>query len=476
MFRRFSHLLTAVNEDGTRARPELDGGGGESDPRAVSTPAAVVGDADLIVILHVAERVPEGGRVGEGRGEVVGPLGTVLDVLEEPVGGVVVDGVETCGDQRFERAAIAQLVWVVVVGFGHEAGAGAACAGAGDGPGPEFRRDPMRHVAAESVDAKVLPMRQHGVHAQPGVGNRMGGIQRRGEVPRCLLTEGEVETVIELHGFVPVVDGGPRRGDVVAGHTGLDRLRGEASVASAEDLAGGADCSSVADGRELEGTLAGQMEEVVRRAEEAGRVVRKAEVEIGSHHASVRAGNVVGNEVDEDPEPGRVDPSDEFAELLVAAGWIRGVVRTNVEDVADGVGRAGDSLEEIGVIGGQADMGMVSAGGLAWDAEQPEVSDAEVAQGLQGERGQVIELAHAVLGEGAVWATGFAKVGELAEMQEIDARTHRSIVGGGSGQRKSGGRRSGNGGPACRAMPATEAGRTGFKAWTVRREHGQGRS
>ena len=68
------------------------------------------------------------------------------------------------------------------------------------------------------------------------------------------------------------------------------------------------------------------------------------------------------------------------------------------------------------------------------------MGDAEVAQGLQGERGQILESAHAVLGEGSVWTTGFAKVGELAKMQEIDARTHRNIVGGVGGQRKPGGR------------------------------------
>lgn len=398
--RGLADFLSVVEEDGAAADTVQDGTDGRAHEGAVAAPMRGVGEPDFVVVLGVAEGVVQGGAVGEGGVEVVRPLWAVVEILEDPIGGVVVDGVEPGIDEFVEDVAGGELVGVVVVGLGEEEGVGPALAGSRDGPFPERDGNPVGHVAAEAVDPGGLPVGEDGVHERPGGGHGVARGAGEGEVSEAVGTAGEVVAVVELHGLEPVVGAGGGGGDVVAGDAGLGGLGGEGAVASAEGDAGGGGGVALVDGGQAEGALPGEVEEVVVAGEEPGSVVVEAGFEVGADDGVMAAGDVVGDEVDQDAQVVAVGALDEGRELLEAAVGIGGEVGADVEEVADGEGGAGDALEEVGVIGGEA--GVRGAGGVAEDAEEPEVGAAEVAEGGEGWVGDVGEGAAAVAGAGSV--------------------------------------------------------------------------
>jgi hypothetical protein len=281
----------------------------------------------------------------------------------------------------------------------------------------------MCHVAAESIDADLLPMGEDGIHSQPGVRDGLIRLFAGGMESGSMTVPGEVVAIVQLHGLVPVIQAGMSRDDIVSRDPSLDRLGVEPTVTSAQDSAGVGDWASINDGWQHERSLAGQMEEVVLGSEEPGGIVRGPPFEVGSDNRLMASGNVIGDEVDDDVQVMLVDAVDEFPEFVEAMGGIGGVIGADIEHIPDGEGGTGDALEEIGIIGWEGEVGVGSAGGLAEDAEKPEVGDAELVEGVECGLVEVGEFSDAILGEGSVGLVSGTEVGELAEVELIDAGT-----------------------------------------------------
>ena len=266
----------------------------------------------------------------------------------------------------------------------------------------------MRHVAAEAIDAEPLPVREHGVHLQPCVGDGRGGFFG---VRIGALLRREVVAVIELHGFIPIVRAGRPRGDVVAGHaTGL-RLGGEEPAAF---VRGQSQRRAAAGGVGLE------PEEVVLRVEEFRRVVLRAKAQLRLHGRAMAARDVVRHEVDDRAQARGVDAPEQRLEFREPPARLRGVVGAHVEAVPDRIRRTGDALHDGGFIRGQA--GVFRRGRLPQHAGEPEVGEAHVLERAQRGVIDVGEFPAAILGERAVGFARLVHIAEDAREELVDAR------------------------------------------------------
>ncbi len=81
-----------------------------------------------------------------------------------------------------------------------------------------------------------------------------------------------------------------------------------------------------------------------------------------------------------------MDALKERAKFLDSLRGVGGVIGRDVEVIANRVGAAGDAFEEIGVVRGLADAGIISAGGLLQHAREPEVAAAHERAAKQGRR------------------------------------------------------------------------------------------
>jgi len=233
----FSHLLAVVEENGATGASVEDGGDGLADIGAVAAPVVGVGEADFVVVFGVAQGVVEDehGHVSGMGVEVVGPGFFFVEFFEDFVGGGVVDGVESGGEEVEEHAGFVggegvcggDAESVILVGFCEEEGVGVSGFGPGDGPLPEFGGDHVGHVGAEAIDAEGLPVGEDFVHFEPGVWDGVVGVLGVGEGAG---EGGEVESVVEFGGFVPVVDGRVPVGGVVTGDPGMEEFGGVESV------------------------------------------------------------------------------------------------------------------------------------------------------------------------------------------------------------------------------------------------------
>src|SRR5438132_14209296 len=118
--------------------------------------------------------------------------------------------------------------------------------GLGDGPFPKFRRHHVRHVAAKSIHAQRLPMFEHAIHFVPRVGNDfLRRIRVRIFTP-AFCRVGEIESVIEFGGFVPVVYRWRPTDHVVSGDAAEFHFAAEKAVTSYfREFTGGADSLAV---------------------------------------------------------------------------------------------------------------------------------------------------------------------------------------------------------------------------------------
>ena len=135
----------------------------------------------------------------------------------------------------------------------------------------------------------------------------------------------------------------------------------------------------------------------------------------------VAAGDVVGDEIDEDAEVLFFGTGEESFELVEPLGGIDGVVGADIVVVADGVGAAGDAFEEVGIVGRKLQRGVVASGGLAVDAGDPDGVEAELFN--RGESGvvEVGKFSATVLFESAVRDASGVGVAEEAGEELVDA-------------------------------------------------------
>ena len=132
------------------------------------------------------------------------------------------------------------------------------------------------------------------------------------------------------------------------------------------------------------------------------------------------SGDMVGHKIHKDLQAVLLGPGEQCLEFLDPFGRIHGVVRADVEIVPDGVRTAGDTLQKVGIIGGQSNGGVVAGGGLAENAGDPDGVEAEFFEGGEGWVVQVGKLPATVLLVGAVGNPVGVRVAEQAGKHLVD--------------------------------------------------------
>lgn len=135
---------------------------------------------------------------------------------------------------------------------------------------------------------------------------------------------------------------------------------------------------------------------------------------------------MVGDEVDDGLEAMEFHAVEQVAELVETFVGVTGVVRADVEVVADGVGGASFAFEQCGVVCGA--VGVSGGAGLFQHAGEPDVGDAECLDGCQSGGVNIVEFAAAVFGDGAVEFASFVGVAEVAHHELVDLRSRRQEV------------------------------------------------
>ena len=188
-------------------------------------------------------RIPDGvvpDKTGPtGAVQIVGPSLVLIDFHQPFVGIVTVNGVKTgfqeAGGVGFEGGEFGVGVGyfqadIALVTLRIEKGFGIPLAGASQGPMPEFRGHNMGDVAAEAVDAHLLPVGEDGIHFFPETGNGDIRVFDGGVFALPLGALGEVVAVVEFNCLVPAVLAGQPGVLVVSGHAGTLGLGGKESV------------------------------------------------------------------------------------------------------------------------------------------------------------------------------------------------------------------------------------------------------
>ena len=253
---------------------------------------------------------------------------------------------------------------------------------------PEGCGHHLGHVATEAVDAFRCPKLQDGCHLMPSVWGR-------GIVGAASAGVAVVDTVVELHGLVPVGGAWAIIEMVVASSAG-------------GLLAVGADVECG-----LEGLAPTVVEIVLGREVLGGIVVLSEVVHVGRLGGGmVLSGDVVGHEVDDDLQSGFVGAVEQCLKLVHATGHVDGKVGVDVVVVDDGIGRSGFPLDDGGVLRGQTVGGVVGRGGMAYYAGVPDVGEAHLPDTSEHTAVEVVELATAILDNGPVGGVFYGTIAE----------------------------------------------------------------
>src|SRR5437588_7215011 len=127
-----------------------------------------------------------------------------------------------------------------------------------------------------------------------------------------------------------------------------------------------------------------EIEKIIVRIEKFGDVIAHstaaaaAEVAVGFDTRAVTSSNVIRDEIDNRFQPMRMKAFDQLGKFLQALGWLFRIVRADVEIILDGVGTAGESLQQIGVIRGLAEFGIIGGRSLLQHAREPDVSESHL--------------------------------------------------------------------------------------------------
>ena len=224
-----------------------------------------------------------------------------------------------------------------------------------------------------------------------------------------------IETIVQLHGLVPVCFAAEGCEAVVAGSFG-----GELHVWS---IAFG---TKVEIGGEL---LVGYVVVIIVRSEEHADVVVRSEVvdAVGSHVRMIDTGGMVWHEVQQHLQSCVVSAVHQRLEFIHTPVHILRQSRRHVVIILYCVGRPGLSFHHIGVVGRYA--GESGLGGHLYHAGVPYMGHTEAADGLQCLFGKFIELAAAVLLVAAVGHAFRLHVGHDARKHLVNywLLFHRSV-------------------------------------------------
>jgi len=160
--------------------------------------------------------------------------------------------------------------------------------------------------------------------------------------------------------------------------------------------------------------------EVVPR-EEFGRLVVFAEVALGMDNRGVATSNVVRYKINKDAEVFIFGAGEESFELVEPLCRIDGVVGADIVVVANGVGATRDAFEEVGIVRGKLEGGVVASSGLAIDARDPYGIKAELLEGAESCVVEIGKFSTAVLFESAIRDASGVGVSEEAGEELVNA-------------------------------------------------------
>ena len=160
--------------------------------------------------------------------------------------------------------------------------------------------------------------------------------------------------------------------------------------------------------------------EVVPR-EEFGGLVVFAEVTLGMDNRGVATSNVVRYKINKDAEVLLFGSGEESFELVESLGGIDGVVGADIVVVANGVGATRDAFEEVGIVRGKLEGGVVASSGLAVDTRDPNGIEAELLEGGESGVVEIGKFSTAVLFESAIGDASGVGVAEEAGEELVNA-------------------------------------------------------
>jgi hypothetical protein len=141
-----------------------------------------------------------------------------------------------------------------------------------------------------------------------------------------------------------------------------------------------------------------------------------AEVTLGMDNRRVTTGNVVRYKIDKDAEVLIFSTGEESFEFFEPLGRVNGVVGADVVVVANGVGATRDAFEEVGIVRGKLEGGVVASSGLAVDTRDPNGIEAELLEGGESGVVEIGKFSTAILFESAIGdASGVGVAKEAGE-------------------------------------------------------------
>src|SRR5437762_1714921 len=123
--------------------------------------------------------------------------------------------------------------------------------------------------------------------------------------------------------------------------------------------------------------LANEVEEMVVAREEIRLVVTQSEIQLGLDDRMVATGNVIRHEVKDYLQLRVVSAPDQCLELSHALAWVRCEVGADVEIIPDGVHGAGNPLDNVRIVGGHSQRGIICQSRLAQATGEPNMRGPE---------------------------------------------------------------------------------------------------
>ena len=166
---------------------------------------------------------------------------------------------------------------------------------------------------------------------------------------------GKIETVIEFHGLVPIVELRRPADAIVSRDPAESFFAIEKPVAvRARQLTSRAKRDSIVERRQLQrrpDPVRSQVEKIVVRMEESrgvipgSRAAARPEIAVRLNAGAVTARHVIWDQVDDRFQSMRVEPFDQLLKFRQPLGRVFGVVRADVEVILDRVRTARESLQ-----------------------------------------------------------------------------------------------------------------------------------
>jgi len=359
---------------------------------------------------------------------------------------VSIDGAEACFDQAERVRVVGGEIGVGIGNFesgiafialGIKVGIGIARACPGKSPVPEFGWNDVGNIASKAVDADLLPVSHDGIHLFPEVGNGHFRLENGGMLSFSFGALGEVVAVVKFTGFVPTVLAGAPGVLVIACDAAPFLFGGKEAINlffeawkavvfivpdDASGGGGGLFFRGVEGGEVKRGAVGSGLEvvEVVPRKEFSGLVVF-AEVALGMDNRGVAAGDVVRYKIDKDAEVLLFGTGEESFEFVEPLGRVDGVVGADIVVVSNGVGATRDAFEEVGIVRGKLEGGVVASSGLAIDARDPDGIKAELLEGAESGVVEIGKFSTAVLFQSAIGDASGVGVSEEAGEELVNA-------------------------------------------------------